>query len=473
MVQLVRSSTEMLLVKLTSSSSRFRLVNKDAHSFCIPSSIVGSGGGFATWVGVVAGDRGAFVVKSGLGVAGVATPNKLEGAFGVGEEIEVPFRLNDPRLKPVPVEVAGVVGVWDAPPNIPKVGGVGGVLGGLELARGFKEAKGFGVEGGAEGCAGDAAVWLLLLTEVPKREGDWGGAMFPNRPKEVDAETGGGTVDGARAAVAGFALPKSESGGVRGLIAVFDADALPLSGSVLVGLSGGRGRTAKRGWGETGGFWECTTVKPASPPSSSSSWETGALARGELRVGRVLGRPRPIPKGVEGVGLTDDGGDGAVLPKYDEGSLSGDPGGVVLSSLIVGKPEGEDEPEESEGVGEGVIWMAGTSGWGVAEGEREGGNGTDAGSGERSPSSEELWSSDSEESSSSWEGTYSLPEEMKDCESLSDPSSSPSGTASEWFSPSASSSSDELLRSLLSDFEPLSFDTSTKEPVSDVRERFP
>lgn len=81
-------------------------------------------------------------------------PNKLVGIAGVGEG-EVPFRLNELRLNPVPAGVAGVAGVGGAPPNVPKGEGVGGVTGGVVLAKGFIELNAFGVEGGAEGRAGD------------------------------------------------------------------------------------------------------------------------------------------------------------------------------------------------------------------------------------------------------------------------------------------------------------------------------
>lgn len=180
--------------------------------------------------------------------------------------------------------------------------------------------------------------------------------MLANKLKDEDDVTGGGPVDGPGAAAASFALPKAERGGVRGLVAGFDVEALAFSDSGLVGLSGGMGRTVKRGWGETGGFRGGTDVGFAPSPSSSSSWDTGALARGELRDGRVLGRPSPIPKGIDAMGLADAADGTAGLPKYDDGSLTGDPGGVVLSSsLIVGRPEGDDGLGESDGLVEGEM----------------------------------------------------------------------------------------------------------------------
>lgn len=61
--------------------------------------------------------------------------------------------------------------------------------------------------------------------------------------------------------------------------------------------------------------------------SLSSSPEMGALANGELRVGRVEGLPRPIPKG-EGVA----GG----FEELAAGFSSGEPGGVVVFSSLRG-----------------------------------------------------------------------------------------------------------------------------------------
>lgn len=66
----------------------------------------------------------------------------------------------------------------------------------------------------------------------------------------------------------------------------------------------------------------------SSSSELSSSPEMGALAKGELRVGRVEGRPKPIPTGVA-VGLGATSGTGG-----SESKLDGDPGGVVLVSRI-------------------------------------------------------------------------------------------------------------------------------------------
>jgi hypothetical protein len=64
------------------------------------------------------------------------------------------------------------------------------------------------------------------------------------------------------------------------------------------------------GWSETedldvDGSWILGSAL-ISPSSSSSSLDTGLAANGELRVGRVLGRPSPTPNG-EGEGEGEDG----------------------------------------------------------------------------------------------------------------------------------------------------------------------
>lgn len=63
--------------------------------------------------------------------------------------------------------------------------------------------------------------------------------------------------------------------------------------------------------------------------TASAAGERGALAKGELRVGRVLGLPRPRVNigGVEAEGVAT----GVVSTS---GSTSGEPGGVVLASPV-------------------------------------------------------------------------------------------------------------------------------------------
>ena len=92
--------------------------------------------------------------------------------------------------------------------------------------------------------------------------------------------------------------------------------------------------------------------------SSSSFPDIGALASGELRVGRVLGLPSPSPKGVcKVVELTavDDAGLG-----LDKGlvSFTGVPGGVVLGARVFL----EAGPSLCKACGGRVTSIAGTSG---------------------------------------------------------------------------------------------------------------
>lgn len=61
---------------------------------------------------------------------------------------------------------------------------------------------------------------------------------------------------------------------------------------------------------------------------SSSPPDIGALANGELRVGRVDGRPIPNPSGV------GDGAVGVGDATKGVGPFSGVPGGVVLESIL-------------------------------------------------------------------------------------------------------------------------------------------
>lgn len=112
------------------------------------------------------------------------------------------------------------------------------------------------------------------------------------------------------------------SGGVFGLLSVGDwaSDESVFTGRVL-----------KAGLGATVGGWDDFALSS----SSSSCPDKTAFARGELRVGLVLGRPSPIPKGVIGVLLDREG----LEPANDFDSLAGVPGGVVLGSLAGDKLE--------------------------------------------------------------------------------------------------------------------------------------
>lgn len=99
----------------------------------------------------------------------------------------------------------------------------------------------------------------------------------------------------------------------------------------------------------------------AFPLVSSASEESGALAKGELRVGRVLGLPRPNPKEDEAGGTEPESG--AFGSDADEVSGGdGEPGGVVLPALTdfvgagdVGCGEGDLGSGMFEGSGFGVV----------------------------------------------------------------------------------------------------------------------
>lgn len=168
---------------------------------------------------------------------------------------------------------------------------------------------------------------------------------------------------------------------------------------------------------------------------SSSSPDTGAFAKGELRVGRVLGRPRPRPNGEAATGT---GAARGVLDGGD-GFFSGLPGGVVLSSRIVDKrPSEESESSSSSSSSSGAgdfdtLILGGTSARGVEEGDLEGGSGTFEGDGDRESSSP-----------SSSSGGASEPEsklsERKESPSSSSSPGSPSSSSPPSSSPSASSS---------------------------------
>jgi hypothetical protein len=63
-------------------------------------------------------------------------------------------------------------------------------------------------------------------------------------------------------------------------------------------------------------------------------------------------------------------------------SLSGEPGGVVLSSGIVDRAEDFEDSDKSDAGGDGDVWRGRISARGVVEGDRDGGNGTFEASGD-------------------------------------------------------------------------------------------
>jgi hypothetical protein len=152
------------------------------------------------------------------------------------------------------------------------------------------------------------------------------------------------------------------------------------SGGGVLGLDGssfenftastfvGAGQRPNAGFGAAGWGFVASgfSVLYSLTTAVSSSRESGVVARGELREGRVLGRPSPIPKGeVDEVAM----GDGVVLGDFDDtgaddGSLTGDPGGVVLSWRT---GTGVSVSGRDLGRSEGVIVIDGASGLGVAD----------------------------------------------------------------------------------------------------------
>jgi hypothetical protein len=172
------------------------------------------------------------------------------------------------------------------------------------------------------------------------------GAPPSENPLQFGVGTGTFVIAGVAKGDEGLSLGAvpfaASSGGVFGLAVADEAGAFPArstKGSAWVGgdinlASAGEGEgalepvshcpngvfgDAGRGLSE-GGFSPLT--------SSSSPPDTGVFARGELRSGRVLGLPRPTLEA--GDGVSDGEGSVGIGCSKDDGSLDGDPGGVVL-----------------------------------------------------------------------------------------------------------------------------------------------
>ena len=187
---------------------------------------------------------------------------------------------------------------------------------------------------------------------------------FPKRLNGAgEAGEGEGDDMGFRVGVAGV-------GGLKELRVERRGGVFGLGGLILGSFSSSPLRGASIGFAITGSGLTIDTGTAVLSSSSSGSKETGALAKGELRVGRVLGRPRPKA-----------GGGGLVLGTGIDGDFNGRdgvPGGVVLSSLPA---EDSLDTEDSEGEGEGVTRILGISSCGVVDGERDCGKGMLEGSG--------------------------------------------------------------------------------------------
>lgn len=339
--------------RLTSSSSRVMFANNRAHSFCIPSSIVASGGGgIGEGEGVAAGDW------EGEGVGWM-----LKKLFGAGTGVAA-------------VGVTALFGVLN--PKKPPGVDVGVVV-------------------GDTGDAGDLEGVEKAGRDAPAR-GTFAGALGPE-PKPND---------------------NAESGGVFGLVGFAGAGFSSID-SVFTCVD----IAPNTGLGDAGRGLRTPLSALTVCSFSSSSPDEEVVASGELRVGRVLGRPRPMPKGDGATGT------GAAMGVFcgegwgERSFFSGLPGGVALSSRIVDSLDSSDESDSSsEPSGECDTWMVGTSARGVEEGDLEGGSGTADGDGDRESSSP-----------SSSSGGASEPEPK-----LSDRKESPSSSSSS-SSPSASTPS--------------------------------
>ena len=143
----------------------------------------------------------------------------------------------------------------------------------------------------------------------------------------------------------GAVLFVKSTGGVFGLAVTDEAGALNSWSTKGSTLAGGGVNLASAGEGEValeeavshcpnGIFGDAGRGLSEEPLTSSSSPpDTGAFARGELRSGRVLGLPRLVLEA--GDGVSDGEGSVGIGCCNDNGSLDGDPGGVVLRKRTV------------------------------------------------------------------------------------------------------------------------------------------
>lgn len=170
----------------------------------------------------------------------------------------------------------------------------------------------------------------------------------------------------AESSTKGSTLAKGGGGGIDPTSAGGGEGALPMLSHWPNGIFGDAGR----GLSEVG-------FSPLT--SSSSPPDTGVLARGELRTGRVLGLPRLVLETGDG----DSEGDGSVGVGCssggcnDNGSFDGDgvPGGVVLRA-----PEVDDGCGPGSESSVGCTSIKGFSAFGVLVGERDFGKGMAVGS---------------------------------------------------------------------------------------------
>jgi hypothetical protein len=266
----------------------------------------------------------------------------------------------------------------------------------------------------------------------------------------LKSSVGVGTAEGFWLSATPFAA--SSSGGVIGLATADEAGGALVSSTLAEG--GGVDLASVAGDGEGDALEEPASHCPNgafgdadrglsdegfSPLTSSSSPpDTGVFARGELRSGRVLGRPRLMLELGDGVS-EGDGSVGVGCFKgvcNDNPPFDGDPGGVVLFARVV-------DDSWSSGLVRCVdcTLIKGHSAFGVLEGDRDFGKGITVGSVSEgwdtwfSPSSSSCACTSSSSSSSSSSSLSSL--------SLSPPPESSSSSSSSSSSVSRSSSTSE------------------------------
>ncbi len=283
-------------------------------------------------VAVVGGGGGAG--EAGLGGAGVG-----------GAEKKLPLPKTD----------AGVVGFW---PNIEGAAAVAPTDGGFCPNRPPE-----GIEGGVK-TGGGAPLKSDVKPGVPGPESEGAGeadgvsgfAVSADLPATGDGDLLGGVnvgaVAGARvkgASFGGATEAPNSTGGVFGLLVL----------SPGTGIAG----DAERAFLDGEAAFSSSSASSSASPSSSSPL-IGRLARGELRTGRVEGRPgmRSPPEVLVGV---DVGGaevarvTGAVdclITGTGDPASAGEPGGVVLRSRTgVDLDDATSDSFEGDGEGEEKI----------------------------------------------------------------------------------------------------------------------
>jgi len=243
---------------------------------------------------------------SGAGALGlVVTPM---GAGGL-----VPKRGPDMNLESGADGASAVGSGFGMRPNVP--GSIPLNRLGTDIVAGFVASSGFGAPPSVNSLKLSVGTGTLVTAGIAKEDEGLSLGAVP-----FAASRGGviglGIKDGAGALTACSTKGSTLAGGGVNLISAGDGEgALGLVSHCPNGVLGDAGR----GLSEEG-------FSPLT--SSSSPPDTGAFARGELRTGRVLGLPRLVLDA--GDGVSDGEGSVGIGCCNDDGSLDGDPGGVVL-----------------------------------------------------------------------------------------------------------------------------------------------